>query len=161
MTDKDYYYYFAYGMNTNEEQMKIRCPSAIALGAATLPRHRFDFKTHATVTCNKRHTVDGVLWLITDKDELALDMLEGYPRYYLKKAVNVRYQNQIITAMTYYIPGHESLFPPYDSYYSLVSEGYRRFNVPTHQLVSAKKRAETQHTGWSWSNFLDRHDKWM
>lgn len=156
--NKKYYYYFAYGMNTNEEQMRLRCRDALALGHAVLPKHRFDFKCHATVTPNKNDCVNGVLWLITEQDEDALDILEGYPRYYLKKVVKVKFQNQIITAMTYYIP-NDSLFPPGDSYYNLVSEGYKKFGVPVQQLSVAKKRAETKNN-WSWNNLIDKRFEW-
>lgn len=153
MTEK-YYYYFAYGMNTNQEQMKIRCPKAIALGAAKLLKHRFDFKCHATVTANPFETVNGVLWKITDSDEDALDILEGYPKYYLKKVVKVEHNGKLIDAMTYYIP-NDSLFPPGESYYSMVSEGYKTFGISTAQLAAAKSRAEKNSYGWSWQKTVD------
>lgn len=155
-----YYYYFAYGMNTNQEQMSIRCPDAIALGAAKLPKHRFDFKCHATVTPNARDSADGVLWMITDKDEDALDILEGYPRYYLKKVVKVQFGDQLVDAMTYYIP-NDTLFPPGDSYYNLVQEGYKKFGVPTQQLVAAKNRALVKQHLWSWNNLVDKDYEWL
>lgn len=158
---KKYYYYFAYGMNTNAEQMKIRCPDAVPLGAAKLKNHRFDFKCHATVTIDKRDSVNGVLWMITDQDEDALDILEGFPKYYLKKVVKVEFENQLIDAMTYYIPGHESLFPPGDSYYDLVFEGYQKFGVPTHQLKLAKKRAENKNNWYLWPTLVDKNFDWL
>ena len=36
--------YFAYGMNTNKDEMSYRCPSAKPLGLAVLPGYRFEFK---------------------------------------------------------------------------------------------------------------------
>lgn len=152
---ENYSYYFAYGMNTNEEQMKFRCPTAVPLGVATLPKHRFDFKTHATITVDQSDSVDGVLWLITDIDEDSLDILEGYPRYYLKKAVDVEFQGQIIPAMTYYIPGTTPVYPPHDSYYHMVVKGYEKFGVSTRQLVKAKNHAESRYNKKFYRDLVD------
>lgn len=152
---KKYYYYFAYGMNTNEQQMQLRCHDAVALGHAVLPKHRFDFKCHATITPNDKEQVNGVLWMITDQDEDSLDILEGYPKYYLKKVVKVNFEGQTVDAMTYYIP-NDSLFPPGDSYYQLVTEGYKKFGVPTQQLLMAKKRAEQKNHMWTWRDLVDK-----
>lgn len=154
MTQK-YYYYFAYGMNTNAEQMKIRCPRSIPLGAAVLPNHRLDFKSHATVTVDKKNYVDGVLWMITEEDEDSLDILEGFPKYYLKKIVKVKHDGAVVDAMTYYIPGHEQVFPPGEYYYEMVLEGYRKFNVPTKQLYIARRKAEKHNFSNPWYDLVD------
>ena len=73
--------YFAYGMNTNKEEMAYRCPGARAMGKAVLPGYRFEFKSFATIVPDVDSYVEGVLWTITESDELALDILEGYPEF--------------------------------------------------------------------------------
>ena len=88
--DKSVKLYFAYGMNTNKEEMAYRCPDARALGKAMLPGYRFEFKSFATIVPDTDGQVEGVLWTITDADETALDILEGYPEFYDKRHVTVQ-----------------------------------------------------------------------
>ena len=132
--------YFAYGMNTNQEEMAYRCPTAIPMGKAVLPGYRFEFKSFATVVPSPGETVEGVLWTITESDELALDILEGYPEFYDKKHVKVQ-QGIDYIAMTYIMNPREKGYAPSDGYYSMVSEGYQTFGLSQQQLLDAKNRS--------------------
>lgn len=134
---------FAYGMNTNLEQMAIRCPTAESLGMATLPNYRFEFKRHATIEPDPGRETYGVLWNITEKDEKSLDMLEGYPIYYNKKMVTVIHEGKKLTAMTYLMYPDERLHMPSDSYYQMLEEGYQKHSVPISQIERALHRAIT------------------
>jgi gamma-glutamylcyclotransferase (GGCT)/AIG2-like uncharacterized protein YtfP len=133
--------YFAYGMNTNKEEMAYRCPGARALGRAILSGYRLEFKSFATIVPNPKESVEGVLWTITDSDESALDMLEGYPEFYDKKTVSVEHDNQSYIAMTYIMGPREQGYAPSDGYYSMVSEGYQSFGLSQQQLLDAKNRS--------------------
>ena len=133
--------YFAYGMNTNQEEMAYRCPGAVALGRAVLIGYRLEFKNFATIVPNPKDRVEGVLWTITELDELALDMLEGYPEFYDKKTVSVEHDNQSYIAMTYIMGPREKGYAPSDGYYSMVSEGYQTFGLSQRQLLDAKNRS--------------------
>ena len=133
--------YFAYGMNTNKEEMAYRCPNAIALGKAVLLGYRFEFKSFATIVPSPKETVEGVLWTITDRDESALDMLEGYPEFYDKKTVSVEHNGQSYIAMTYIMGPREKGYAPSDGYYSMVSEGYQSFGLSQQQLLDARNRS--------------------
>ena len=133
--------YFAYGMNTNKEEMAYRCPGARALGKAILPGYRLEFKSFATIVPNSKEGVEGVLWTITDTDESALDMLEGYPEFYDKKTVLVEHDNQSYIAMTYIMGPREQGYAPSDGYYNMVSEGYQSFGLKQQQLLNAKNRS--------------------
>jgi len=133
--------YFAYGMNTNREEMAYRCPGARAIGKAILPGYRLEFKSFATIVPNPGESVEGVLWIITDSDESALDMLEGYPEFYDKKTVSVEHDNQLYIAMTYIMGPREQGYAPSDGYYSMVSEGYQSFGLSQQQLLDAKNRS--------------------
>ena len=133
--------YFAYGMNTNKEEMAYRCPGARALGKAILPGYRLEFKSFATIVPNSKESVEGVLWTITDSDESALDMLEGYPEFYDKKTVSVEHDNQSYIAMTYIMGPREQGYAPSDGYYSMVSDGYQSFGLSQLQLLDAKNRS--------------------
>lgn len=158
MTNKTKYY-FAYGMNTNPEQMGFRCPTARALGLATLNHHRFEFKTHATISASKGQVVEGVLWTITPEDEDSLDRLEGYPNYYGKKIVLVEHQEQHFRAMVYVMDSAMLHAPPNNYYYQTVAEGYDKFGVSKHQLRVARQystkiyRKKFSHADYNIRNF--------
>jgi gamma-glutamylcyclotransferase (GGCT)/AIG2-like uncharacterized protein YtfP len=128
-------------MNTNKEEMAYRCPDAVPIGRAVLPGYRLEFKSFATIVPSPTEQVEGVLWTITELDELALDMLEGYPEFYDKKTVSVEHDNQSYIAMTYVMGPREQGHAPSDSYYSMVSEGYQSFGLKQRQLLDAKNRS--------------------
>ena len=132
--------YFAYGMNTNRDEMAYRCPTAVPMGKAILPGYRFEFKSFATIVPDLDSHVEGVLWTITDRDEQALDVLEGYPKFYDKKHVKIS-QGIDYIAMTYIMNPGEKGFSPNDGYYSMVSEGYQTFGLSQRQLLDAKNRS--------------------
>ena len=135
--------YFAYGMNTNRNEMAVRCPTAVPLGRAILPGYRFEFKSFATIVPSPGDSVEGVLWTITDRDEQALDVLEGYPEFYGKRHVKVQ-QGMDYIAMTYIMNPKEHVFGPTDGYYSMVSEGYQQFGLNQQQLLEAKSRSNRE-----------------
>jgi gamma-glutamylcyclotransferase (GGCT)/AIG2-like uncharacterized protein YtfP len=125
---------FAYGLNTNPTEMASRCPGAVSLGHARLVNHIFRFAIHADVEPIVNSYVDGVLWEINEDHLKALDMLEGYPTYYTRKAASVIQGPRAYHALVYQMqPGQEDA-PPSKQYYDTVLEGYRAHNVPTLQL---------------------------
>jgi gamma-glutamylcyclotransferase (GGCT)/AIG2-like uncharacterized protein YtfP len=135
--------YFAYGMNTNRDEMSYRCPTAVPMGKAILPGYRFEFKSFATIVPDTDSSVEGVLWTITDRDEQALDVLEGYPEFYDKRHVTVQ-QGIDYIAMTYIMNPREKGFGPSDGYYSMVSEGYQQFGLSQQQLLQARSRSNRE-----------------
>jgi len=126
--------YFAYGMNTNQDEMAYRCPGAHSLGHARLIDHAFRFATHADVVPCRGSFVDGVLWSITDQDLDHLDQLEGYPTYYGRDRVRVSQGSRIVLAICYSMQPGRSDSAPSDSYMNMVLEGYEQHRVPTEQL---------------------------
>jgi hypothetical protein len=129
--------YFAYGMNTNTAQMAVRCPGARPLGRAVLYGHEFRFSRHADIIENPEFNTEGVLWEITADCELALDALEGFPSYYLKKQVNVFYNGTPVECMTYYMNNDYPDELPSDGYLAMLREGYRKYNVDTNQIYES------------------------
>jgi gamma-glutamylcyclotransferase (GGCT)/AIG2-like uncharacterized protein YtfP len=96
--------------------------------------HVFRFAGPADVQVDRRDFVDGVLWDITDACLASLDLLEGYPYFYDRKWAQVEYDQGEYSALVYYMqPGHKNS-PPSSGYFSMVSEGYEEFGVPTRQL---------------------------
>ena len=129
--------YFAYGMNTNLAQMAQRCPNAKSLGKAVLYGHEFRFARHADIIKNPEFATQGVLWEITPDCEMALDALEGYPTYYLKKMVNVFHNGKSVNCMVYYMTGEEVDSFPSDGYLEMLMDGYREHNIDTKQIYES------------------------
>jgi gamma-glutamylcyclotransferase (GGCT)/AIG2-like uncharacterized protein YtfP len=135
--------YFAYGMNTNREEMAQRCPGALSLGHARLVDRIFRFATHADVVKCKGSYVDGVLWTIDDFHLNALDRLEGYPYYYNRRRLRVAHDNRIVMAETYYMqPGNLDSLPS-QSYFNMVVEGYNQHNIPLDQVYNSVYESST------------------
>lgn len=132
--------YFAYGMNTNLEQMGMRCPRARSLGAVELPGYQLDFKGCATITENSNTSMQGVLWEITKECERALDILEGYPSFYYKKRVKVYQNGKQHKAMVYIMDQREVLYAPSQGYYNTLVDGYTKHGIDIEQINQAVER---------------------
>lgn len=143
--------YFAYGANTNRVSMAQRCPQATPLGAAVLNDWRFCFKHCADIVPDEGKQTFGVLWDISDSDEEALDRFEGYPTYYEKQQVRVRYDGRYIRAMVYVMTNKKRshLEPPSMYYWNTLEYGYRDFDIPLIQMDvafdSARKAWRRRH----------------
>lgn len=141
--------YFSYGMNTNLEQMALRCPTANSLGAAVLPGFRFEFKSFATVTPDSEQDSVGVLWEIGPADESSLDILEGYPNYYDKRTVTVLLNDVPKTAMVYLMHPDEVLNLPTNSYLTMLEQGYTAHGIELEQLYSAIEQVHNEYSSAS------------
>lgn len=130
-------YYLAYGMNTNIEGMKFRCPNAIQLGKVLLPDHKLQFKYFCDATFESGATMECALWSITDECEKSLDRLEGYPDFYSKKEVSVSWQGKPIRAMIYFMPDGNHLDFPSEHYFQSVVEGYTQHNMNLNNIYTA------------------------
>lgn len=130
-------YYLAYGMNSNLNEMRRRCPDAKSLGPVTVPNYKLAFKTHCDVVHAPGESMQCVLWSITDQCELALDLLEGFPEYYDKREVQVTYQGQTIRPMIYFMCSGFDYAAPSEHYLNMVVEGYSEHGIPITQIVTA------------------------
>lgn len=130
-------YYLAYGMNTNKKQMARRCPRAQSLGAVKLSGYKLAFKHFCDAVVDQNSSMDCVLWSITPECEYALDLLEGYPDFYGKKEVTVRYKGKQIRAMIYIMTDQYDIGYPSEYYLNLVTEGYLEHGVGVEQIKHA------------------------
>ena len=127
--------YFAYGMNTNLDQMAARCPGAVCLGPAWIDNYALVFRHFADIEPEVDSYCDGVLWEITDNNLVALDVLEGYPYHYTRFSVVVNTDRGSDTALFYQMVDQSFEQPPSNHYFNTVYEGYEQNNVDTHQLI--------------------------
>lgn len=82
--------YVAYGSNLNIQQMSYRCPGATVAFTGYLINWKLLYRgsrtgSYATVKRCKGSKVPVAVWNIDLKHEEALDLYEGYPRFYKKK----------------------------------------------------------------------------
>jgi gamma-glutamylcyclotransferase (GGCT)/AIG2-like uncharacterized protein YtfP len=123
-------FYFAYGMNTNIDEMAYRCPRAKNLGRCSLQNYELKFRLHADIDRSEGSVMEGVLWEITEDCERALDNLEGYPYYYDKQEFIVvqdnpnRYGNTHSIAMAYVMTNKGPEQAPSLQYSKCLIEGY-------------------------------------
>jgi gamma-glutamylcyclotransferase (GGCT)/AIG2-like uncharacterized protein YtfP len=129
--------YFAYGMNTNLDEMARRCPGAVCLGAAWINDYEFVFRTHADIAKSPGGICYGVLWDITPAHLKALDALEGYPYYYTRFRVRVNLGDHFVYALTYQMNDQSYIQEPGTGYLQMVTEGYQQNGVPTNQIDAA------------------------
>ena len=131
------YFYAAYGMNTNLEEMERRCPTAVCLGPAQLDNYEFVFRTHADIQRRRGAKCDIVLWEIDNACLRALDTLEGYPYYYTRFKVRVSLGNKTVKALIYQMNDQSYIQEPGRGYLEMVRDGYRQNGVPTDQIDHA------------------------
>jgi gamma-glutamylcyclotransferase (GGCT)/AIG2-like uncharacterized protein YtfP len=132
------HYYFAYGMNTNPEEMARRCSDSKALGRADLEGYRFVFRGHADVElADPDEYVEGVLWEVSNDDLYQLDWLEGFPDYYLRQRVKVQFEGEEYIAWVYTMQDQSFKSGPSETYYNMCKTGYEYFGVDTDQIQEA------------------------
>jgi hypothetical protein len=134
-------YYFAYGMNTNIDEMTQRCPGAINLGRCILKGFELKFRLHADIDQVEGSEMEGVLWDITEDCERALDRLEGYPYYYNKIEVFVKpnklvNNNSHIVAMAYTMTSKGQEEAPSVGYEQCLIEGYTANGLDIEKLTN-------------------------
>ena len=143
-------YYLAYGSNLNMAQMARRCPDAFPVGYATINNMQLLFKgskTGSYLTVEKKYgsKVPVGVWAISDEDEMALDLYEGYPNFYYKQILKLRvydflhHKAQNVEALIYIMHEDHPLGCPAQEYYNVCLEGDKRFGFDVKILENALK----------------------
>ena len=97
-------FYFAYGSNMWQSQMRRRCPQRRLLGLAELAGYRWIINSRgfANIVAELRGRVLGVLYAISATDEAALDRFEGVALgHYRKEEVAVRQGGESLCALVH------------------------------------------------------------
>jgi hypothetical protein len=131
------YLYFGYGMNTNSDSMRERCPEAVNLGPALLLDHELEFAHHCNVKPHVGSSVPGLLWEVTDWDLAGLDITEGYPYYYTRLGAAIEHRGETKLAIVYTMTGTTTVAPPTDYYRDLVISGYQQNSISQRALKRA------------------------
>ena len=148
-------YYLAYGSNLNVEQMKHRCPTARVAGTATIDGYELLFKgsgtgAYLTIEKKKGASVPVAVWEVQEEDEAALDRYEGYPSFYYKKDMEIRYKGirthrmRKQKAFVYIMHEERQLGMPSWFYVTTCLEGYRAFGFDAEMLYDAIERSRLE-----------------
>ena len=145
-------YYIAYGSNLNIPQMQMRCPGARIIGTSAIEDYELLFKgsktgSYLTIEPKAGATVPVAVWEVSEQNESALDLYEGYPRFYYKaemvlpitgiKTGKVRRRRVFV----YIMHEERSLGIPHASYMAVCREGYRAFGFNQRLLTEAVQRS--------------------
>jgi len=146
-------YYIAYGSNLNLDQMKKRCPNAIALGTASLKDYELLFKKscsgfYLTIEPLKGSYVPIVIWQVNSDDESSLDHREGFPVWYYKKEIPVEYKAfqtgkiQYVNGFAYVMPKERDIGIPSEEYLEKCLKGYEAFHFDKQVLLDAYQKCK-------------------
>lgn len=141
-------YYIAYGSNLNKEQMEDRCPGAKVVGTAELKNCRLLFKgsltgSYLTVEPEMGCSVPVGVWEVTAAHERSLDVYEGYPNFYYKKALRLPVRDvhtgevRKLDAFVYIMHEDRRIGIPSRHYVDTCLEGYRDFGFDPDVLWEA------------------------
>lgn len=140
--------YLAYGSNLNLTQMARRCPGARALGSGTLEGWRLAFRGagrgyYLTLLPAPGESVPVGVWSVTPEDLARLDEYEGYPEFYYKTTLAVRYRDRSTgeecraQALVYMMRDGYGPGLPTEEYYQGCVEGFRAFGLDAAPLEEA------------------------
>lgn len=116
--------YFAYGANLDQSNMAGRCPNAVPFKKLVLPDWQLQFNYHATIMPCPGSSVQGAVWILTDKCEAALDLFEGYPTYYDKQVIATEIGDLMVYIMQPDMPCAPSV-----NYVNTIARGYQDWDL--------------------------------
>ena len=128
-------YYFAYGSNLNQKQMKERCPDSKPLFTAVLPNHKLVFtgwsrQWRGGVASIKPLRGDRVRGAIYEVTESCLQRLDQYEGSYSRLKVTVFGEDdEPIEAVTYVKDGKLEDAAPSKEYLAVIQQGLRDWRL--------------------------------
>ena len=146
------HFYLAYGSNLNVRQMKLRCPTARVVGIAEIKDYELLFKgsktgSYLTIEPKEGGIVPVAVWEVQEQDVRLLDRYEGWPRFYYKKDMEIRYKgirtgrHRTVTAFVYIMHEDREIGIPSNRYISTCIEGYNDFGFNLNILFDAVDRS--------------------
>ena len=134
--------YAAYGSNMNIPQMKTRCPAASMVSTGYIHGYRLTFRGSgvANIERTQGRKVPVVLWEITERCEMALDLYEGFPSLYVKRKVKIETMGGDTVSAFVYVMAEQyetQPCPPGQHYYNVIRQGYLDNTLPLRYLQDA------------------------
>jgi hypothetical protein len=133
--------HFAYGANMNREVMRKHAPAAKPVGVAALANHRFVITADgfASVAAARGGAVHGVLWLITPRDRVTLDVWESVGSGLYRVEILPVHQAGRRRPALVYIARQRGAGRPKPGYMELVVAAARARKLPSDYIVSLER----------------------
>ena len=128
-------YYFAYGSNLNQKQMKERCPDSKPLFTAVLPNYKLVFtgwsrQWRGGVASIKSFRGDRVRGAIYEVTEACLQRLDRFEAGYSRLKVTVFGEDdEPVEAITYIKTGQLEDAAPSKEYLAVIQQGLRDWRL--------------------------------
>ena len=132
-------YYFAYGSNMSEPQMKERCPDSRIAGKGLLRKYRLAFTREssgwgcgvADIAADSHSEVWGLLYEVSDLDLEQLDRYEGHPTYYVRNKVKIETPSgKTMDAISYEVVDKQHFVPPSNEYLNIIKSAAQKHGFP-------------------------------
>ncbi len=135
-------YYFAYGSNMSQEQMREICRKHefVSLGKLCGFRFIIGASGYATIGRSENECVYGVVWKISDEDEQSIDDYEGvaegcYKKEYLPIIVN----DNVLSEVLVYVDPETTQGKAEQAYMKKILLGAAEHNLPeSYQIFLSK-----------------------
>jgi gamma-glutamylcyclotransferase len=129
---------FSYGSNMLSARIQERCPSAQAVGVATLARYELAWHKRSrdgsgkcdVVPCGAESVVWGVVFRVPHSEKRALDRAEGLGQGYEERTVVVSLNDCRTEVVLYAATDVDPALRPYTWYLELVLAGAREHRLP-------------------------------
>lgn len=124
--------HFAYGSNLWRKQMKDRCSDHRVIGNGVLKSYRWIIsrRGYANIIKSSTDEVHGVIYEISESDEVILDRWEGVQSgAYRKEVMRVEFEGQSRECLVYVDPVEEE-GKPKQEYIERINKGISDSNMP-------------------------------
>jgi gamma-glutamylcyclotransferase (GGCT)/AIG2-like uncharacterized protein YtfP len=142
---KDKIFYFAYGSNTNEQQMFNRLGYVTSIGNGTVDGYKISFDENvnggvfANIIKNDNYKLHGHVYMLTLEQLYILDCFEGVPNVYERIDLNVNIFGESIKSISYMMNKPKSINKkPSKKYLNKIHAGYSYHDLPFKQLGDVK-----------------------
>ena len=134
--------HFAYGSNMDRAVMRRHASAAVAIGVASLSDHRFVITAdgYASVVPARAESVHGVLWRLTARDRVTLDLWEKISSgQYRAAMMPVKVQDGRRVVSLVYLGRSDGPGRPKAGYIELVLTAARAWHLPDVYLASLQR----------------------
>jgi cation transport regulator ChaC len=142
--------HFAYGSNMDRAVMGRHAPTAVAIGVASLPNHRFVITAdgYASVVPARAQTVHGVLWRLTPRDRVTLDLWESVSSgQYRAEMLPLKLSDASRALVLVYVGRPRAAGRPKAGYMELVLAAAQTWKLPPAYITSLQRWVPSQPRG--------------
>lgn len=133
--------HFAYGSNMHRGIMRKHAPTAVPTGVARLADHRFIITSdgYASVVPARTHSVYGVLWRLTPRDRVTLDLWENIAAGQYRAEILPVLEGGRRRPALVYVARRGPLGRPKGGYMEIVVDAARALKLPNAYIASLEE----------------------